>query len=235
MKLYKILCIGVLAALYLIPSQVVAQNGNILLILDDKVNLRAKSNVDSEVTTNLENGEQARIIDQSLFFETVVRKTDYWYKVKVDGKIGWVFGAYTSQKLSANPRILMATYKNTSSDASLHIYFQSQDLKELGWKGHGINTWDFGYADAQNKYSGYKFYTNPNRTGDLTISKYKDVLFEIEWKVAPREAPKNSRELIQKEVPVIVSIKKYKAPKVKTPKLPKSEKENTTGVPGRSF
>lgn len=202
-----------------------------LSVIDDGVNIRKEPSTDAQVEAQINSGKECTVHKKSDFFETVGTKTDFWYEVGVDGKRGWVFGAQTSLRLSTNPQTNVLVYKRAERNASLHIFFESTKLEEKGWKGHGTRLWDFGYGDAHNDYQSGALYKKGNKTGDVSIPGIKEKAFTVEWKVMPQADPKD-RLSTDKEVPVIVSIKKLKVTKEKAAKPTKEEK---TPAPNKSF
>lgn len=195
-------------------------------ILEDQANIRQEASTDAPIVLQVKRGKRCAVLSRSGFFETVGNQTDFWYEVQADGKKGWVFGGQTSKKLSANPQTHVLLYKRAERVSNaLHLYFESQQIDQQGWKGHGTGVWDFGYGDSQNNYQGTKFYTGGKKLGNASIKGIQDKAFLVEWKVAP-QTDADSRLSTDKEVPIILSIKKVKATKE-----PKPEKT----IPNKSF
>jgi len=63
---------------------------------DNVINLFQSASTTSTIIRGLTNGQVCKIIAKGSKEVTIAGKTDYWYKVKAEGDIGWVFGSYTS-------------------------------------------------------------------------------------------------------------------------------------------
>ncbi|HNW97367.1 MAG TPA: SH3 domain-containing protein [Bacteroidales bacterium] len=74
-------------------------NANELTIVSDNmINIRQSPRASSTIIKGVSNGETFKILEKGKQLVTVSGKTDYWYKIKVGGDVGWVFGSFTSLK-----------------------------------------------------------------------------------------------------------------------------------------
>jgi uncharacterized protein YgiM (DUF1202 family) len=67
-----------------------------LVIRGDNVNVRSEPKVGENKLFQLSNGNVCQILEVGNY-ETIGSSAGYWYKISVDGKSGWVFGAFTSK------------------------------------------------------------------------------------------------------------------------------------------
>jgi hypothetical protein len=65
------------------------------IVCDNTINLRQSPSTNSAIIRGLANGQSCKIISRGKQ-ATLSGKTDFWYEIKAEGDIGWVFGAYTS-------------------------------------------------------------------------------------------------------------------------------------------
>ncbi|HNW89219.1 MAG TPA: SH3 domain-containing protein [Bacteroidales bacterium] len=77
-------------------------SGNVysqLIINGSKVNIRSAPALDAGVIIQLNTGDKCDIIDTGMM-ETIKGSSNFWYKIRFNDKVGWVFGDFTS--LSGN-------------------------------------------------------------------------------------------------------------------------------------
>jgi hypothetical protein len=84
---------------------------NSLIILGNIVNIREKPSTTAKVIFKLKQGDDCILLEKGKS-ENIGDKTDYWYKINFNGKIGWVFGAYTS--LNTPPEVFENKVKFTA-------------------------------------------------------------------------------------------------------------------------
>ena len=139
---------------------------NQLKIIGDKVNVRnIASTYESKVLGQLKKGDVYEIKGMSTDLERVGKKTDFWYKIERNGKSCWVFGAFTSKKLSEHPQTTRAVYRGTEEGDYFYIFFEEENEHYL----------DFGEGANLNKFGDYKIL--------MEEEKYKGKTFDVTWKV----------------------------------------------------
>lgn len=83
--------------LFLLPISIFAQTE--LIIQGDVVNIRKAPNVQGEVVAKAKRFESLTVL-QKAAQDVIGGVTDYWYRVQTStGKVGYVFGNFTSLKL----------------------------------------------------------------------------------------------------------------------------------------
>lgn len=73
-----------------------------LVIQGTNINMRATPKLDAVIIKQLKTNDSCEVLEKGKK-QTVMDKTDYWYKIKFRNKEGWVFGAFTSIKLLPEP------------------------------------------------------------------------------------------------------------------------------------
>jgi hypothetical protein len=115
-----------LLALLLLQNLSYAQNYAVIGATD--VKMRTIANTNSEIVTMLQLGDVAEILDESHDYVRVsgVDKPYKWFKLKVNNKIGWVFGAFVFSKINKFERIssgnsegfLVGSFANQTNDCA---------------------------------------------------------------------------------------------------------------------
>lgn len=70
---------------------------NQLYITATTLNMRTEASTESEVITQVSEGQIGTIIERGPEMVEVNGNSDYWYLIDVDGQEGWVFGHHTSK------------------------------------------------------------------------------------------------------------------------------------------
>lgn len=70
---------------------------NQLYITATTLNMRTEASTESEVITQVSEGQIGTIIERGPEMVEVNGNTDYWYLIDIDGQEGWVFGYHTSK------------------------------------------------------------------------------------------------------------------------------------------
>lgn len=164
---------------------------NQLKIIGDKVNIRNVAyTYSSKVIGQLKKGDIFNIKTMSDDLESIGQKTDFWYEIEKDGKSCWVFGAFTSKKLSENPQTTRCVYKGTEQGDYFYILFEKKDKDWL----------DFGEGYGLNNFGSYKIVEDEK--------KYKGKTFDVTWKVILKEtyAGEGIMETVERECPVILNL-----------------------------
>jgi len=73
---------------------------NILVVQGNNVNLRISPKLDAVRIKQLKTGDTCEVLEKGRK-QTIDEKTDYWYRINFKNKEGWLFGAFTSIRLSA--------------------------------------------------------------------------------------------------------------------------------------
>jgi hypothetical protein len=110
-NIFKIL----IAAILLNGSFAFAQKETTINILGKDVRIRAQEGSQSEVIFKANSFETAKIISKGAK-EKIGEFNDYWYKILIKGKQGWVYGAFTSLAQPVNG--VLKTVKAKLLDAS---------------------------------------------------------------------------------------------------------------------
>jgi SH3-like domain-containing protein len=74
--------------------------GQTLRIIGNKVNVRSKPSIKSDIVTQLMINEVFDIKGKTDKTESIAEQTDYWYEIEKNGQKGWVFGALTTKTLN---------------------------------------------------------------------------------------------------------------------------------------
>jgi hypothetical protein len=90
----KIIVDSIKKAEAIVPKYLVIQGTN--------VNMRVEPNLNAVRIKQLKTGDTCFILEKGNK-ETIDDKTNFWYKIKRKNKEGWIFGAFTSLKLPAEP------------------------------------------------------------------------------------------------------------------------------------
>jgi uncharacterized protein YgiM (DUF1202 family) len=67
-----------------------------LMIQGDNVNVRSEPKVGENKLFQLANGVVCAVLEVGNY-ETIGQTSDYWYQISASGRVGWVFGAFTSK------------------------------------------------------------------------------------------------------------------------------------------
>jgi hypothetical protein len=143
-----------LILLFLLPLSLFAQNE--LIIQGDVVNIRKAPNVQGEVVTKAKRFDSLTIL-QKASQDVIGGVTDFWYRVQTStGKVGYVFGNFTSLKLEGQRTEEMYLSEISMGDC-FHIIIGNHDFG-LGYNNFGaysdfIDEFDSGIP----KYVGKKF------------------------------------------------------------------------------
>jgi hypothetical protein len=138
--------------LFLLPISIFAQTE--LIIQGDVVNIRKAPNVQGEVVAKVKRFEHLTVL-QKASQDFIGGVTDYWYRVQTStGKVGYVFGNFTSLKLEGQ-RTEDIYLSEISMGDCFHIIFGNHDF---GYNNYGaysdfIDEFDSGIP----KYVGKKF------------------------------------------------------------------------------
>jgi SH3-like domain-containing protein len=81
-------------------SKSTGSNTKTLRLIGDKVNVRSKPSIKSDVVLQLKINEVLDIKGKTKETTTIQNQTDYWYQIEKNGKQGWVFGALTTETLN---------------------------------------------------------------------------------------------------------------------------------------
>jgi len=172
-------------------SSIFPQSYKVLTIQGDGINIRQEANVNSRVVLKLNTTDRCDVLSIGNK-ETVSGKEDYWYKVKYQSKIGWVFGAFTSFRQEGRETIT-ATFKDCFSGDIGHLIFVDTNGKE----------WDFGQGPWN--LGEYKFCIDPEELGEAEPNpKYVGKEFKIIYNVIKEAAYLTSDGII--DCPTIIEI-----------------------------
>lgn len=139
---------------FLLPISILAQTE--LIIQGDVVNIRKAPNVQGEVVAKAKRFERLTVLQQASQ-DFIGGVTDYWYRVQTStGKVGYVFGNFTSLKLEGQ-RTEDLYFSEIALGDCFHLIFGDHDFG-LGHNSFGpysdlIDEFDSGIP----KYVGKKF------------------------------------------------------------------------------
>lgn len=180
-------------------------------IRGENVNVRAEADPGSKVLFQVSTGDAVEKVGESTFFETIGKLSDFWYKIRMDGKEGWIFGAFTSQKLSEHSRKDEMIFRGAGMGDYYHCSFDWADESSReghGWKCERYYTnaegnWDFGYGGNSESISGFQLSIDGESNTALEGKR-----FMVEWGVEMNNTWEGdgSMETIEMEVPVIHSL-----------------------------
>ena len=181
------------------------------------VNVREKADKSSKVVGQVNKGEAYGQLGVSDFFETIGKKTDFWYQIDLgEGKEGWVFGAFTDMRLSSVERTDRLVFEDVGMGDYYHLVFAWPQGEGFGWKCPQYYMEPGGYCDfgygGPHELSGYELEKYD------TDSEYEEIVpnpvfvgkeFDVTWKVKLSQAyeGEGSMETIEMETPQILSIK----------------------------
>ncbi len=127
-----------LLAILLLQNLSYAQNYAVIGATD--VKMRTIANTNSEIVTMLQLGDVAEILDESHDYVRVsgVDKPYKWFKLKVNNKIGWFFGAFVFSKINKFERIssgnsegfLVGSFANQTNDYIFRYFWQIIGIKK---------------------------------------------------------------------------------------------------------
>jgi hypothetical protein len=140
--------------LFLLPISIIAQTE--LIIQGDVVNIRKVPNVQGEVVAKAKRFERLTVL-QHASQDLIGGVTDYWYRVQTSaGKVGYVFGSFTSLKLEGQ-RTEDLYFTEISFGDCFHVIFGDHDFgmarNSFGVYSDLIDEYDSGIP----KYVGKKF------------------------------------------------------------------------------
>ncbi len=198
-----------------LASTLTPSNG--LTIEGEKVNVRSKPSTSGKVVQQVNEGESYEKEGMSNFFETIGKQTDFWYQLDLgNGKNGWVFGAFTNLKLSANPRTDRLKFEDVAMGDYYHLSFSWPGGPGFGWKCPQYymepeGFCDFGYG-GPHELSGYELEFEVEGSEYMELApnpNYHQKMFDVTWKVLLGAAVEGegSMETIEMETPQILSIK----------------------------
>lgn len=81
---------------FLLISCVKAGEAANLYVAATSVRIRSTPSTSGAIVTTLPLGTWAKILEKSTDKQTLVGKSDHWYKIEVSGKQGWIFGGLTA-------------------------------------------------------------------------------------------------------------------------------------------
>jgi hypothetical protein len=156
---------NLLFVLLLFPFFMSAQS--VLIIQGDVVNIRKAPNVQGEVVTKAKRFERLTVL-QKASQDFIGGVSDYWYRVQTSaGKVGYVFGNFTSLKLEGQRTEDLYLTEISMGDC-FHLIFGEQDFG-LAYNSFGaysdlIDEFDSGIP----KYVGKKFRVTYNDLFTMT-------------------------------------------------------------------
>ena len=174
--------------LFFLPISIFAQTD--LIIQGDVVNIRKAPSVQGEVVTKAKRFDRLTIL-QKASQDVIGGVSDYWYRVQTStGKVGYVFGNFTSLKLEGQRTEDMYLSEISMGDC-FHIIFGDHDF-------------GFGY----NNYGAYSDFIDEFDTG---IPKYVGKKFRVTYNVLFSESseacnPELPQELIKTETIVSLTL-----------------------------
>jgi hypothetical protein len=174
--------------LFFLPISILAQTE--LIVQGDVVNIRKSPSVQGEVVTKAKRFDRLSIL-QKASQDVIGGVTDYWYRVQTStGKVGYVFGNFTSLKLEGQRTEDMYLSEISMGDC-FHIIFGDHDF-------------GFGY----NNYGAYSDFIDEFDTG---IPKYVGKKFRVTYNELFSESseacnPELPQELIKTETIVNLTL-----------------------------
>jgi len=143
-----------LVLLFLLPLSLFAQNE--LVIQGDVVNIRKSPSVQGEVVTKATRFDRLTVL-QKASQDVIGGVTDFWYRVQTStGKVGYVFGNFTSLKLDGQ-RTEDLYFTEIFFGDCFHVIFENHDFgladNTFGAYSDLIDEFDSGIP----KYVGKKF------------------------------------------------------------------------------
>lgn len=179
----------ILTLIFLVPFLFFAQSE--LIVQGDVVNLRKIADVSGEVVTKVKRFDRLTIVETGKV-ATVNGIKDNWYKVKTEtGKIGYVFGHFTSLKREGQITQVM-TLNDVSWGDCFHLIFDDIDF------GSAMN--DLGvYWDQIEKDS----YVDDKVMVGTVFNVTYNSLFTQEYEYCNPDSP-----LMVVQTPTIVQIEK---------------------------
>lgn len=166
-------------------------NDEYLSIVGDQIWVRSEPQT-GDVVLKLNDGVQCELLEKGQQ-QTINGVTDYWYKIKVNGQEGWVFGSQTSLQQNANvdENTQIKNYftyffdkLETESYSDLKNYFIDDSVIVLDNPGafiyFGIQYYSdiFGRIDAKNFDGNIKFNNLP--TFDMDTFEWSENGFYVE-------------------------------------------------------
>ncbi len=139
---------------FFLPITIFAQTE--LIIQGDVVNIRKAPNVQGEVVAKAKRFERLTVL-QKASQDFIGGVTDYWYRVQTStGKVGYVFGNFTSLKLEGQRTEEMYLSEISMGDC-FHIIFGDHDFG-FGRNNYGVYSDFIDEIDTGiPKYAGKKF------------------------------------------------------------------------------
>ena len=95
-------------------TPVFSQTENTLSIMGKDVRIRSQASSKAEILSKANSFETGNIITKSIK-EKIGEFNDYWYKISIKNKEGWVYGAFTSLALPVNGEIQTSKAKMLSA------------------------------------------------------------------------------------------------------------------------
>lgn len=166
-----------------------------LMVIQKNVNVRASESTTSEILVLLKQFDEVNVLSRGKK-DVINGITDYWYKISYErGKAGYVFGEYTSLKLSGQ-KIIAVSFTDCVMGDLFHLMFD-----------------DYDFGEGKNNLMGYELcITDPNSDFDDEIAnpKYIGKKFELVINDLVSKTycdPPDNYDICIKNVPTIVSIK----------------------------
>ncbi len=166
-----------------------------IMVMQKNVNVRASESTSSEIVILLKQFDEVKVLRKGKK-DLINNITDYWYKIAYEqGKTGYVFGAYTSLKLSGQKTIVVPFTECAMGDL-FHLQFG-----------------EYNFGNGNNNLMGYELcITDPDSDfEDETANPiYIGKLFELVINELVNKVycdPPMSYDLCIKNVPTIISIK----------------------------
>lgn len=164
------------------------ENGDEVVITVDQLRLRESPDIKSNVIKLLKKGELAYVIEESEKKETIKGIESKWFKVKIDGMEGWVFGGFL--KKSNRDQVkqtdsYLAWFENPrGDDKNKYFCIKMKDRNKIIKIKTGLETWE--YELSQNgKY--VAFDSGTDVTGGINIYEIKTQKMMYSATYSPRD------------------------------------------------
>jgi hypothetical protein len=123
MKYFSIIMLVVLITTKLFGETFMAK------IVGDNVRIRSSGNLNSDILDTVDSNVSVEVISRSLKTEKVSNAYDYWYKVKIADKEGWIYGKFIKFVINKSDVLNKIDYSLTIEEEKKYFSLVKKYLK----------------------------------------------------------------------------------------------------------
>ncbi|NCN10314.1 MAG: SH3 domain-containing protein [Leptospira sp.] len=140
----------------------IKKNQKSYAIFGENVNIRQEPNTTSKVVMKLQPGDLVKILNQDKNLVTIAEDTEYWYKIEINKKIGYVWGGLLADTFywKNSYLILFRSLGTKSAMSEVRILKDNKILDSMKWQSGPIGLEDYN-TQPKIDFLSTKLLTNP--------------------------------------------------------------------------